>query len=54
MKSETADLSQVMDSLDAIRQELTRLNQRVVALEAGAKKRMRPPPRPELAKTCCW
>src|SRR6516164_5011688 len=35
MKSETVDWSQVSDTLGAIRQELSRLSERVAALEAA-------------------
>ena len=49
MKSVTEDRAQVGDALEALRQELTRLGERIVALEAAAEAKPRaaaaaPPP----------
>ncbi len=42
MKSETVDFTKVVDALEGLRQELSRLGQRVAALEAGTRMPARP------------
>jgi methylmalonyl-CoA carboxyltransferase large subunit len=46
MKSETVDLKAVIDALEGLRQELSRLGQRVAALETAAGTTDRPAPPP--------
>jgi methylmalonyl-CoA carboxyltransferase large subunit len=46
MKTQSADVDQVLEALGALRQELARLSERVAALESVAAVRVQPNPAP--------